>query len=424
MSTISASTTSTTAYKVTADTTGTLVLQTGASPTTALTLGTSQQSTFAGRVYVGAVSSALANENILTGGQGGGIQLIRNASGSPTTGQSLGSFAWKGSDSANTNAAAEAMIEAVAAENQSGSTAATNLLFYTKPAGTGPGSSPTLQLTLTSAGALYSNAGQISVAGAGGRGVDINGQGAGSIKIGADGSTYATSIMFYNNYASMVTPLTGIYAYGASGTLNWLGLGGTSYDTCSIFLPPNGNVALGTTTANARLTVTNVDAVNPTIIAQNSSAASSGVYTFYSSLGTGNAGNTNCAHLRAVTQNVAIYNLYGNGTSSFTSDARLKKNIETARDGYAEDLCKLRVVKYQWSANDDDSVKEMGLIAQEVEQVFPGLVNTTSDTIGDVENAKELKFSVLPFMLLKALQEQQAVIEQLKADVATLKGAA
>jgi hypothetical protein len=59
-----------------------------------------------------------------------------------------------------------------------------------------------------------------------------------------------------------------------------------------------------------------------------------------------------------------------------------------------------------------------------VEQVFPGLVNTTSDTIGDVENAKELKFSVLPFMLLKALQEQQAVIEQLKADVATLKGAA
>ena len=42
MSTISASTTTTTAYKVTADTTGTLVLQTGATPTTAVTIDTSQ----------------------------------------------------------------------------------------------------------------------------------------------------------------------------------------------------------------------------------------------------------------------------------------------------------------------------------------------------------------------------------------------
>ena len=42
MSTISSSTTSTTAYKVTADTTGTLVIQTGATPTTAVTVDASQ----------------------------------------------------------------------------------------------------------------------------------------------------------------------------------------------------------------------------------------------------------------------------------------------------------------------------------------------------------------------------------------------
>ena len=50
MSIISASTTSTTAYKVTADTTGTLVFQTGATPTTALTIGSDQSVTFAGAV--------------------------------------------------------------------------------------------------------------------------------------------------------------------------------------------------------------------------------------------------------------------------------------------------------------------------------------------------------------------------------------
>ena len=45
MSTIGASTTTTTAYTVTADTTGTLVLQTGATPTTAMTIDSSQYTT-------------------------------------------------------------------------------------------------------------------------------------------------------------------------------------------------------------------------------------------------------------------------------------------------------------------------------------------------------------------------------------------
>jgi len=47
MSVVSCSTTSTTAYKVTADTTGTLVFQTGATPTTAMTLSSAQVVTFA-----------------------------------------------------------------------------------------------------------------------------------------------------------------------------------------------------------------------------------------------------------------------------------------------------------------------------------------------------------------------------------------
>lgn len=50
MSTISASTTTTTGYVVTSDSTGTLVFQTGATPTTALTIGSDQSVTFAGAV--------------------------------------------------------------------------------------------------------------------------------------------------------------------------------------------------------------------------------------------------------------------------------------------------------------------------------------------------------------------------------------
>jgi hypothetical protein len=177
-------------------------------------------------------------------------------------------------------------------------------------------------------------------------------------------------------------------------------------------------VFLSTQTGVGGITVTNTSANSdePSLVASNTNTGASGVTSLYSSLGSGgSAANTNCFHLKAVTQGTASYYLYGNGTTSFSSDLRLKKNVETTRDGYLEDLCKLRVVKYQWASNEDTSPKELGLIAQEVEQVFPGLVQNSGDTIGEVENAKALKASVLPFMLLKALQEQQAIIESLKA---------
>jgi hypothetical protein len=59
MSTISASTTSTTAYKVTADTTGALVLQTGATPTTAVTIGADQSVTLASALTIGSATQSV-----------------------------------------------------------------------------------------------------------------------------------------------------------------------------------------------------------------------------------------------------------------------------------------------------------------------------------------------------------------------------
>jgi hypothetical protein len=152
------------------------------------------------------------------------------------------------------------------------------------------------------------------------------------------------------------------------------------------------------------------------ILAGNANSASAGVGSFYSSIGSGNGvqNNTNCYHLKAVTQGVGVNYLYGNGTTSFTSDARLKKNITSTRDGYVEDLCKLRVVKYNWNNALEGEAQELGLIAQEVEQVFPGLVQD-ADTEIQGFTPKVLKGSVLPFMLLKAIQELKAENDSLKA---------
>lgn len=68
MTTISAGTTSTTAYVATPDTTGTLVLKTGASNATALTLDASQNATLAGTLTVpGAISASGGVVGAVTG---------------------------------------------------------------------------------------------------------------------------------------------------------------------------------------------------------------------------------------------------------------------------------------------------------------------------------------------------------------------
>ena len=109
--------------------------------------------------------------------------------------------------------------------------------------------------------------------------------------------------------------------------------------------------------------------------------------------------------------------LLGNGTQTFTSDENAKKNIETTRDGYLEDLAKLRVVKYNWKEQEDGEDKELGLIAQEVEKVFPKLVmNDIDPQIEEKDKKKMIKTTVLPFMLLKALQEANTKITALETE--------
>ena len=114
----------------------------------------------------------------------------------------------------------------------------------------------------------------------------------------------------------------------------------------------------------------------------------------------------------------AIYSIFTNGTVGTPSDVRIKKNLETTRDGYLSDLANLRVVKYNWKTQEDTEPKELGLIAQEVEEVFPGLIHTEGE--GDNE-VKEIKRSVIPYMLLKALQEANAKIESLETRIAALE---
>lgn len=161
------------------------------------------------------------------------------------------------------------------------------------------------------------------------------------------------------------------------------------------------------------------DAGNAYVSDVRNTSLSGDVRTYNSSLES-NGNSTNSHHFRGITQNVAAWFLYGNGTTSFTSDERLKRDVETTRDGYLQDVAKLRIVKYKWRNGPDNSYKELGWIAQEVEQVFPGLVQNEKMDNGEIY--KVVKSSVFVPILLKCVQELKSEIDALKFEIQTLKG--
>jgi len=94
------------------------------------------------------------------------------------------------------------------------------------------------------------------------------------------------------------------------------------------------------------------------------------------------------------------------GTYGTISDRTLKENITPATPKL-DDLMKVNIVNYNL-IEDENKLKQIGVIAQELEEVFPGLVST------DKKGIKSVKTSVMIPMLIKAMQEQQAQIDELK----------
>ena len=120
--------------------------------------------------------------------------------------------------------------------------------------------------------------------------------------------------------------------------------------------------------------------------------------------------------------NGGLYN-YSNNNSNL-SDMRVKKDIELA-GSYLNKICAIPVktFRYKNQTLDEDQELSLGVIAQDVEAVAPELVNLNGfgDTPEDGIPLKSIYQTDLQFALMKCIQEQQALIAQLQADVAELK---
>ena len=81
-----------------------------------------------------------------------------------------------------------------------------------------------------------------------------------------------------------------------------------------------------------------------------------------------------------------------------TSDARLKQDIQPLNDALSSVL-QLQGKTYRWK--EDHHKQDIGLIAQEVEQVFPELVDE------DANGFKAIAYSRLTAVLIEAIKEQQ-----------------
>lgn len=114
--------------------------------------------------------------------------------------------------------------------------------------------------------------------------------------------------------------------------------------------------------------------------------------------------------------------VYATNTAiSSLSDQRHKENIRDLNVGL-DKIMALKPRLFDWKEGKGQDIKNArGFIAQEFEEVFPDLIDEWKDPAPEGEDPyKSVRADLIP-VLVKAMQEQQALITQLQADVAALK---
>jgi hypothetical protein len=208
---------------------------------------------------------------------------------------------------------------------------------------------------------------------------------------------------------------------GASNAMTWesQGLGEVAR------IDSSGNLLVGTTTGGKRINVSGGSNVDIGYFETNTSQGwsvgpvnvDSGRFNWYNDNATANR--------MFLTVAGALFN--STGTYGTISDVSLKENIVDATPKLA-DVMRLRVRNFNLKS-DPEKRKVIGVVAQELEEVFPGLIEEVGDRValedGSFEEkpVKAVKYSVLTTILVKAIQEQQAIITALTARVEALEGA-
>jgi len=172
-----------------------------------------------------------------------------------------------------------------------------------------------------------------------------------------------------------------------------------------------GNVGIGTTTPGAKLEVVGTTKTSKLRLADK-----------WLLSGDGDA-YTNDEWLRLFNANTATYygglaahKLWSNSGSVEASDLRMKRDIDTLPHSLRNILA-LQGVRFKWQSEGNAGKDHLGLIAQEVESVFPELVETGPDGM------KGIHYQGLMAPLIEAIKQQQLQIAELRTEIQALKAA-
>jgi hypothetical protein len=210
-------------------------------------------------------------------------------------------------------------------------------------------------------------------------------------------TTYGTILASATEFRLTSTPAAAVQTFYTNGTER-------------MRIDSSGNLLVGTTTlvGSARLSVVNNLSSNAGINIDDSANSSGGTFARFSV-----SGGTLCGYIsRVTTTNAVAYNT--------SSDYRLKENIIPMSGALAK-VQQLKPVTYRWK---DCGVDSQGFIAHELQAVVPDCVTGEKDAVDADGNPvyQGIDTSFLVATLTAAIQEQQALINQLQADVAALKG--
>jgi hypothetical protein len=111
------------------------------------------------------------------------------------------------------------------------------------------------------------------------------------------------------------------------------------------------------------------------------------------------------------------------------SDIRLKDNIQDFNKGLTELLqVNVKTWEYNGKGGTTEGTKGIGVIADEIQTVLPETVDTYKAklNIDDTEETDIKRFDAteITWLLVNAIQEQQTIINDLKARITALEGAA
>lgn len=154
----------------------------------------------------------------------------------------------------------------------------------------------------------------------------------------------------------------------------------------------------------------------------NSSTSFSDIYNYFSFIMRGSSGYAEMFRFCRTGSLHADGNITAYSTL-ISSDIRLKENVETIEDSSLDKLMSLRPVLFDWK---DDKKKRKnkvsGFIAQEMEEIIPGVVVETIKLDKDENDMyKNINYNELSAYLVHGIQEQQSLINDDKKEILELK---